>query len=226
VTPPCPMARPPTPPPQGGRESARLSFVNLTPMRPAPTQCTSPSIFDEAHDQPAMPTTLTRTAIAILAKRNTPFSWSEINALHASFRAGRPSGLTLSTPLPQPKSAVADFGHFVEWPNPRYSEVRLRRAKGALLGWGSAKGGHACAIASRPPTPRPSPTKGEGAAAGAPSARATTFAPLMLYPADSLFGRTNSLFVHGVHPLGETRKLGTGCDWGLVRSGSSLRLVV
>src|SRR5260221_12178467 len=27
--------------------------------------------------------------------------------------------------LPQPKSAVADFGHFVEWPNPRYSEVRL-----------------------------------------------------------------------------------------------------
>jgi len=27
--------------------------------------------------------------------------------------------------LSQPKSAVADFGHFVEWPNPRYSEVRL-----------------------------------------------------------------------------------------------------
>src|SRR5437899_12529106 len=27
--------------------------------------------------------------------------------------------------LPQPKSAVADFGHFVKWPNPRYSEVRL-----------------------------------------------------------------------------------------------------
>src|SRR6266481_5406516 len=27
--------------------------------------------------------------------------------------------------LPQPKSAVADFGHHFEWPNPRYSEVRL-----------------------------------------------------------------------------------------------------
>src|SRR5712671_8014928 len=34
--------------------------------------------------------------------------------------------------LPQPKSAVADFGHFVEWPNPRYSEVRLGRGRG----WG------------------------------------------------------------------------------------------
>src|SRR5258707_15828286 len=27
--------------------------------------------------------------------------------------------------LPQLKSAVTDFGHFVKWPNPRYSEVRL-----------------------------------------------------------------------------------------------------
>src|SRR5262245_4787745 len=36
-------------------------------------------------------------------------------------------------PLPQPKSAVADFGHFVERPNPRYSEVRLGRGRG--WGW-------------------------------------------------------------------------------------------
>src|SRR6266478_7848140 len=38
---------------------------------------------------------------------------------------------------PQPKSAVADFGHFVEWPNPRYSEVRLgggRPAPGGRVG--------------------------------------------------------------------------------------------
>src|SRR6267154_1367225 len=38
--------------------------------------------------------------------------------------------------LPQPKSAVADFGHFIEWPNPRYSEVRLGRGRG----WGSTNG--------------------------------------------------------------------------------------
>ena len=43
-----------------------------------------------------------------------------------------------SSPLPQPKSAVADFGHFVEGPNPRYSEVRLGRSRG----WGSRDGAH------------------------------------------------------------------------------------
>src|SRR6266446_2654152 len=36
--------------------------------------------------------------------------------------------------LPQPKSAVADFGHFVEWPNPRYSEVRLGGGRPAPAG--------------------------------------------------------------------------------------------
>src|SRR5258708_4561691 len=41
-------------------------------------------------------------------------------------------------PLPSPKSAVADFGHFVGWPNPRYSEVRLGRVGG---GWGGGGGG-------------------------------------------------------------------------------------
>src|SRR6266478_1157102 len=35
---------------------------------------------------------------------------------------------------PQPKSAVADFGHFVEWPNPRYSEVRLGGGRPAPAG--------------------------------------------------------------------------------------------
>src|SRR5712692_3824691 len=39
--------------------------------------------------------------------------------------ANQPSGDDDDDHLPQPKSAVADFGHFVEWPNPRYSEVRL-----------------------------------------------------------------------------------------------------
>src|ERR1700730_9137837 len=43
--------------------------------------------------------------------------------------AGADMGM-VSSPLPQPKSAVADFGHFVEWPNPRYSEVRLGRGRG------------------------------------------------------------------------------------------------
>src|SRR6516164_6587699 len=51
-------------------------------------------------------------------------------------------------PLPQPKSAVADFGHFVEWPNPRCSEVRLGRGRG----WGSGHATPRCA-AARPPTP-------------------------------------------------------------------------
>src|SRR6266436_4177280 len=27
--------------------------------------------------------------------------------------------------LPQPKSGLPDFGHLIQWPNPRYSEVRL-----------------------------------------------------------------------------------------------------
>src|SRR6266446_6352155 len=36
--------------------------------------------------------------------------------------------------LPQPKSAVTDFGHFVKWPNPRYSEVRLGGGRPAQAG--------------------------------------------------------------------------------------------
>src|SRR5215472_15673248 len=42
----------------------------------------------------------------------------------------RQSSLGPSSPLPQPKSAVADFGHFVGSPNSRYSEVRLRKGRG------------------------------------------------------------------------------------------------
>ena len=37
----------------------------------------------------------------------------------------------------QSKSAFADLDHFYEWPNPRYSEVRLARSPvpfGAVLG--------------------------------------------------------------------------------------------
>src|SRR5258708_12793103 len=44
---------------------------------------------------------------------------------HLSMAAGRSRARWPLDHLPQPKSAVADFGHFVEWPNPRYSEVRL-----------------------------------------------------------------------------------------------------
>ena len=35
----------------------------------------------------------------------------------------------------QSKSAFADLDHFYEWPNPRYSEVRLARSPSPALGW-------------------------------------------------------------------------------------------
>jgi 4-amino-4-deoxy-L-arabinose transferase-like glycosyltransferase len=65
-------------------------------------------------------------------------------------------GCAASSPLPQPKSAVADFGHLVEWPNPRYSEVRLGRGRGR----GSSRGAHQ---RHRLPTPHPSPPPAETA---------------------------------------------------------------
>jgi hypothetical protein len=85
-----------------------------------------------------------------------------------------------SSPLPQPKSVVADFGHFVEWPNPRYSEVRLGRGRG----WGSTSG---ALLRLKPPgpPPRPSPTRGEGAEARHSRSH---------QKANSLFGAKNSLF--------------------------------
>src|SRR5712671_6161778 len=66
------------------------------------------------------------------------------------------------SPLPQPKSAVADFGHFVGWPNPRYSEVRLGRGRG----WGSEEAAKWC---HNSPPPRPSPTRREGEEPALPS---------------------------------------------------------
>src|SRR5712671_4628241 len=54
------------------------------------------------------------------------------------------------SPLPQLKSAVADFGHFVEWPNPRYSEVRLGRGRG----WGSMNGALPCRNLPTLPQPK------------------------------------------------------------------------
>src|SRR5713226_6853696 len=84
--------------------------------------------------------------------------YSGLDVLESNRRAGRSHAARHpSSPLPQPKSAVADFGHFVEWPNPRYSEVRLGRGRG----WGSVSGAHLCHI-SRPPTPT-LPPMGEGA---------------------------------------------------------------
>src|SRR5262249_56311961 len=56
----------------------------------------------------------------------------------------------------QSKSAIADFDHFVEWPNPRYSEVRLGRG----CGWGSGEVAEQCPLAP-PPTPT-LPHKGGG----------------------------------------------------------------
>src|SRR6266853_4305818 len=67
----------------------------------------------------------------------------------------RRGGRRLSSPLPQPKSAVADFGHFVGWPNPRYSEVRLGRGRG----WGSEEAAKWCHN-SPPPHPDPPPQGG------------------------------------------------------------------
>src|SRR6266852_3131883 len=58
--------------------------------------------------------------------------------------------------LPQPKSAVADFGHFVEWPNPRYSEVRLGRGRG----WGFEP---VCTPVPLGTTPHPDPPPAETA---------------------------------------------------------------
>src|SRR5260221_8481498 len=49
-------------------------------------------------------------------------------------RANRPVLDDDDDHLPQPKSAGADFGHFVEWPNPRYSEVRLGGGRPAPAG--------------------------------------------------------------------------------------------
>jgi len=54
--------------------------------------------------------------------------------------------------LPQSKSAVADFDHFIKWPKPAY--MRFRRGEG----WGGGSGG--CGNAVPPlttPTPNPSP---------------------------------------------------------------------
>jgi len=66
------------------------------------------------------------------------------------------SGATRSSPLPKSKSAVADFDHFAEWPNPRYSEVRLGRGRG----WGSCQG----ALSSTDsPTHHPDPPPAETA---------------------------------------------------------------
>src|SRR5216683_4947060 len=64
-------------------------------------------------------------------------------------RAGADTEIT-SSPLPQSKSAVADFDRFVEWPNPRYSEVRLGRG----WGWGSSCG---APYVPHLPTPHPDP---------------------------------------------------------------------
>ena len=57
-----------------------LSFRN---RRPAP-----PARFRLRYFDTSTAATPSRTIAAILAKRNTPFSWSEINAMYASSRAG------------------------------------------------------------------------------------------------------------------------------------------
>src|SRR5215831_4558462 len=71
----------------------------------------------------------------------------------------------------QSKSAVADFDHFIEWPNPHYSEVRLGRGRG----WGSGDVALRCSTA-RPPTPS-LPHKGGGSPC---SSRSLTWLPRAL----------------------------------------------
>src|SRR5262249_59340594 len=58
----------------------------------------------------------------------------------------RLSSLGPSSPLPQPKSAVADCGHFVWSPNSRCSEVRLRKGRG----WGWRSEAPSCSTSSTP----------------------------------------------------------------------------
>jgi hypothetical protein len=71
-----------------------------------------------------------RTAAAILAKRNTHFSWSEINALHATFRAGRRSGLS------QEAGIVRNFQKFpVVFPALRECAVSAEIGRGRPRGY-------------------------------------------------------------------------------------------
>src|SRR5260370_42183183 len=63
-------------------------------------------------------------------------------------------------PLPQSKSAVADFDRFIGWLKPAYTRVRLGRGRG----WGSGDAAQPCATA-RPPTPT-LPHKGGGSPVG------------------------------------------------------------
>src|ERR1700730_11664222 len=84
-----------------------------------------------------------------------------------------------SSPFPQPKSAVADFGHFVQWPNPRYSEVRLGRGRG----WGSANGARQGRNLRHPPPTVPHKGGGSRYAVGftiAPRMDVRVPAPLLL----------------------------------------------
>src|SRR5260370_25372585 len=65
------------------------------------------------------------------------------------------SGTTASRPLPQSKSGVADFDHFIGWPKPAYTRFRLGRGRG----WGSGDVAPQCPTA-RPPHPDPPPQGG------------------------------------------------------------------